>query len=175
MFDRAKFKRLVHYIIAQAGSRPGFGATKLNKVLWFADARQFMLTGQSITGAEYVRMPFGPVPDGVRQVQQELERDGLIKCFAPKAEYEGWRFKALKPADPNFLSEAELQIVSYWIRHIDEDHTAQSISEQSHDYGWEIASLGEKLPLYAAMAERMRHPEGEELEWALSVANKIAS
>ena len=36
VFDRDKFKRLVHYVIRQAGARDWFGAVKLNKVLWFS-------------------------------------------------------------------------------------------------------------------------------------------
>ena len=49
-FDREKFKQLVHYVIWKAGKRDWFGATKLNKVLWFADARAYVLTGRPITG-----------------------------------------------------------------------------------------------------------------------------
>ena len=52
-FDREKFKRLVHYVIWCAGERYGFGAVELNKVLWFSDARAFMLLGKPITGASY--------------------------------------------------------------------------------------------------------------------------
>ena len=53
-FDREKFKQLVHYVIWN-GKRDWFGATKLNKVLWFADARAYVLTGRPITGATYIR------------------------------------------------------------------------------------------------------------------------
>jgi len=175
MFDREKFKRLVHYVIAQAGSHPGFGAIKLNKVLWFADARQFMLTGQSITGARYIREKFGPVPHQIMPVRAELESEGVIKCYPPKFEYEGWRFKSIVPADANFLTSAELAVVAYWIRHIDQNHTGTSISDESHDYGWDIARMGEELPMYASMAERIREPAGAELEWAQSVARRLSA
>src|SRR5262249_36624697 len=30
---------------------------------------------------------------------------------------------------------------------IDKEHTATSISEESHDYAWDIAKMGEELPL----------------------------
>lgn len=53
MFDREKFKRLVHYVIWRAGNRAWFGAVKLNKVLWFADTEAFAHTGEPITGANY--------------------------------------------------------------------------------------------------------------------------
>lgn len=175
MFDREKFKRLVHYVIAQVGSHEGFGATKLNKVLWFVDARQWVLTGQSVTGATYIRKEFGPVPEQIALVRTELEREGAIKCFQPKAAYEGWRFKALKPADPNAFSSEELQLIRIWIKTVDEDHTASSISEMSHDYGWEIAAMGEELPYGAIMAGRRREPVGEELAWARDVAKRLSA
>ena len=54
-FDREKFKTLVVYIAWKAGQRDWFGATKLNKVLWFAEARAFVLHGKPITGATYIQ------------------------------------------------------------------------------------------------------------------------
>jgi len=49
-FDREKFKRLVLYIAWKAGRRDWFGAAKLNKVLWFSEARFFVLHGVPIAG-----------------------------------------------------------------------------------------------------------------------------
>jgi len=57
-FDREKFKTLV-YIAWKAGGRDWFGATKLNKVLWFAEARAFVLHGKPIVGATYIRQNMG--------------------------------------------------------------------------------------------------------------------
>ncbi|MDO9586768.1 MAG: Panacea domain-containing protein [Brevundimonas sp.] len=175
MFDREKFKRLVHYVIAQAGSHPGFGATKLNKVLWFADARQWTLTGKSITGATYVRQQFGPVPQQIMPVRSELEGEGAIKCYSSKSDYEGWRFKSLRPAPATAFSADELQLVRHWIKIIDEDHTAETISELSHDYGWEIAAMGETLPFHAVLAGRRRAPTDQELAWGRDVAARVGA
>ena len=55
----------------------------------------------------------------------------------------------------------------------DQIHTAQSISDKTHDYGWEIARMGEEIPLYAVLAERVRHPRGDELEWARKEAERL--
>ena len=76
---------------------------------------------------------------------------------------------------PDFLTEAELGHVTYWIRHISQDHTAASSSEESHDYGWDIAAMGEELPMQAFMAERIRDPRGAELEWAEDVARRLSA
>lgn len=173
VFDREKFKSLVHYIIARAGSKPGFGATKLNKVLWFADARQYVSAGKSITGAEYTRQQFGPVPKFIMPIRDELVAEGKIRVDAPKSRFEGWRFRSLRaPADPD-LTDSERVTVDYWIKHISEDHTADSISEESHDYAWEIAKMGEPLPYFAYLASRVREPNDEEMDWARASARRL--
>jgi hypothetical protein len=64
-FDHEKFKRLVHYIVWKAGNRQGFCATKLNKVLGFADARAYVLTGRPITGAIYIARALGQAPSSI--------------------------------------------------------------------------------------------------------------
>ena len=172
-FDREKFKRLVHYIVWKAGHKPGFGATKLNKVLWYADARAYVMTGNPITGATYIREKYGPVARQMMPVRGELEREGKIRVLPSKNEFESTRFKSLAPPEPAYLSEQEQQAVDYWINHIDEDHTASSISEQSHDYPWELARMGEEIPLYACFATRIREPKGKELVWATEVTERL--
>jgi hypothetical protein len=162
-FDRAKFKAVVHYIIWKAGRRHKFGATKLNKVLWFADARLYMLSGRSVTGERYIRQEFGPVPKHIMPVRTELESDGAISVIASRGGVDNTKFKALIPPDTSLLSQDEISLVDHWIEHIDRDHTAKSISELSHDYGWEIAAMGEELPLAAFMAARVRDPNETEL------------
>ena len=169
-FDKQKFKHLVHYVIWRAGKRDWFGATKLNKVLWFADARQYVLTGQSITGATYIREKHGPVPKAIMPIREELERERVIRITQ---EGKQWRFIALQPADPAVFSKSELQSIEYWIKHIADDHTAESISELSPDYSWEIARMGEPLPFVACFAERMREPNKREMEWARGRAKEL--
>jgi len=173
VFDREKFKRLVHYVIAQAGGRPGFGATKLNKVLWFADARQYITTGQAITGADYIRQQFGPVPKLIMPIRDELVAEGKIRVDPPASKYVGWRFRSLRSPGDVGLTDKERQTVDYWIKHISEDHTADSISEESHDYAWEIAKMGEPLPYFAFLANRVREPNEEEIEWAKASARRL--
>lgn len=167
-------KTLVHYIIWRAGRREGFGATKLNKVLWFSGARNYELRGKPITGASYVRQTHGPVPREILSVTQELEDAGLVRTS--EEHFHGFnmtrRMTDLKP-DVAMFSEDELALVDWWIRHVDEDHSAGTISALSHDYTWEIAGMGEVIPLYAVLASRIRAPRGEELDWAKAEAKRL--
>jgi hypothetical protein len=170
-FDREKFKRLLHYVIARAGKRDGFGATKLYKVLWFSEARHYVLHGRPITGAVYIREKFGPVPRLGMPIREELAREGAIRQWRnAKADKMGWCMVSLREPQMVGFTDEELQTIHYWIKHIDEDHTAATISELSHDDAWEIARMGEPLPLFSQLATRMRKPTEEELERARKVA-----
>lgn len=173
-FDREKFKDAMHYVAARAGARPGFGATKLYKVLWFAEARTFVLYKRPLTNAEFIREKHGPVPRLAMPIRNELHREGRVEFWQDRFQSKPiWRMRALTPARTDRFNKEELDTLNYWIRHIDEDHTAASISEESHDYGWDIARMGERLPLHAFLAERIRDPNVEELEWAKRRAKEL--
>lgn len=166
-FKREKFKDAMHYAIARAGAHDGFGAIKLYKILWFSDARMFQTRGKPITGADYVRRQFGPVPQLALPIRSELESEGRIKVWkSTLGKVEQWCFRSLAPPNMSRFSNEERQTLDYWIKHIDEDHTGTSISDESHDYGWEIAKMGEILPMHAFLAERLREANDAELEWA---------
>lgn len=173
-FDHDKFKALLHYVVWKAGDKDGFGATKLYKVLWFSDARAYMLQGEPISGETYLREKFGPLPAHGQSVIKELADDGVIRVWNDTYYGKSIRhFHSLQVPDRLSLDQRQREIVDYWINHIADEHTATSISEQSHDYAWEIAKLGEEIPYHAIFATRIRDPEGEELEWASRRAKEL--
>ncbi len=165
-YEPERLATLFHYVISRIGGRAGFGATKLYKIAWFSDARQFMLTGQSITGAEYIKEEFGPIPKMARAIRSSLVASGSIKEWRDSQLFgEPWKFKALTQPNINLFSSEERAIIDFWIKNIDEQHTATSISELSHDYGWEIVGLKEHLPFSAFFADRIREPNEVESSW----------
>jgi hypothetical protein len=172
-FDRDRFKKLLHYVVWRAGDRDGFGAVKLYKVLWFSDARSFMLKRTPITGETYIRDQYGPRPQHAQSVIAELENEGAIRVTNDQYFNRPIRhFHSLRNPDKLSLSEEQKKIVDYWIEHIDRDHTAAYISDESHDLAWEIATQGEEIPYFALFTSRIRDPEEKELEWAKSVAKE---
>lgn len=175
-FDRGKFKALVHYVIWRAGDRDGFGAVKLNKVLWFSDARAYMLRGRPITGAAYIREKWGPVPRSMMPVREELVHERAIRVWSDRLyDYPTTRFHALRAPDGirSIFDDEDIKTVEFWIETIDKEHTAKSISDETHDYAWEIAELGEELPYHAIFATRMRQADDEELKWAQDRAREL--
>lgn len=175
-FNREKFKALVLYVVWRTGEVRDFGATKLNKVLWFSDARAFEALGRSVTGETYVRQKFGPVPRHIAAILSELQQEGLVQSWSePYFDFEVTRYKAHLPPDTSLFSADELGLIDWWIKHVAEEHTATSISEASHDYAWKIARLGEELPFHAFLASRVRQPRDEELDWARAQADQLGS
>lgn len=172
--DREKLKALVLYVIWRTRHYKDFGATKLNKVLWFADARFYRGHGRSITGETYVRQPHGPVPENIETIKLELEDSSQMVAW--DEDYFGRVVRRLATVEPpivdRFTAE-ELTIVDWWTNHIGLEHTATSVSELSHDYPWTIAKIGEVIPMYAVFAERVRVPNQEELAWATAEAKRL--
>ena len=143
---------------------------KANKVLWFSDTEYFAHTGASITGATYTRQQFGPVPKAIMPVREQLTSEGAVRIErVGKLD----RMTALTKPDMRSFEQTELAIVDWWIEHIATYETAQSISAKSHDYAWQIASLGELLPMTASLAVRIRAPGPTEMEWAKETAVKL--
>ena len=172
IFDREKFKTLVLYVIWRTGGARDFGLTKLNKALWFAEARSFEACGTALTGESYFRQKFGPVAMHLDEVLQEL-RDGqnVQMWIEPHFDFEVTRYTTLAPPDMSTFSGPELGFVDWWIRQVSGAHPPAPALARVLDYGWQIAKVGEAVPLHALLAKRIRPPqEGDELNWARQAA-----
>ncbi len=171
--DEAKLKNLIHTIAYVTRDTAGFGRTKLYKVMWFFEAKQYAVDGVQFTGARYIRDENGPRLHNYQKWFSELESEGRVKCF-DEAFYNRTikRVAGVKPPPPGLLNEEQSRSLSYWIDFVS-GKTAGEVSDFSHDYGWEIAKQGDDLPLQSILAERVRDPRGEELEWAKRRAKKL--
>lgn len=174
MFDREKFAALVLYVIWRTSDVPDFGITKLNKVLWFADARAYEASGKSITGETYIRQKYGPVPKHMQQTLMGLALEEKIRLEPePHYDFTVQHFTTMEQPDTSVFTNDEMVLIDWWIKHVADDHTAVSISEKSHDYGWKLAKQGEELPYKAFLARRIRQLRDDELEWARTVAKEL--
>lgn len=169
-FDREKFKRLVHYIIWKCPVPAKLGSVKLHKILWKIDTSTYLQTGKPLTGARYVKRQWGPCAAALMRVTGELWNDRAITMWRDRkfaGDYQKDVYQANRPADPDFLSPEEKSTADHWIKTICLEHTAKSASEESHGLAWEVAKMGEDLPMQAILAEkRGREPNDEELAWA---------
>ena len=67
-----RFRELLLYICEKSATDPKFGATKLNKILYFSDFLAFARYGKPITGFEYQRERNGPVPKRLVSIRNQM-------------------------------------------------------------------------------------------------------
>jgi hypothetical protein len=152
-FDREKFKAMVHLVCSRVSNRSDLGAVKLNKVCWLADFVHYYNTGEPITDARYVKRQFGPVPAPMQHTLRELERDGSL--VVKESAYHGYaktEFAPLRQPDTSRFTMEEIELIERMIRFVCEKHTANSISQLSHDHVWHAASDGEEIPYFTVFA-----------------------
>lgn len=165
-FNREKFKSLVLYACWKAGDTSRLGATKLNKILWFSDLMTYLNLDAPVTGARYIKRQFGPVPSNILPVMEELKAEGKLvvrdtEHFGkPKRDF----FPMLYPALGDFSAD-EISIVDGVIDQICKNHTADSISRLTHNRAWELAEIGEELPMFTVFARRGEIDETD-IQWA---------
>jgi len=75
-YDEERFVEIVLYVAKRMEADPAGGATKLNKVLYFADFAHQRGHGRPITWAEYQRLERGPAPRRIVAVRNKLVERG---------------------------------------------------------------------------------------------------
>lgn len=157
MFRQDKFKALVHYICWRCSDDPAsLGAVKLNKILWFSDVIAFAERGAPITGARYVKQKFGPVPKPILPVLRRLEAEGNLQI--DEVAYYGLRkrqYVSLVEPDRSLFDESEVATVDKVIEAVTQGHSAESISDLTHDAIWKLADMQEEIPLHAVLVSRL--------------------
>lgn len=174
--DWQKFKTVIHYICSKAEDPTCLGAVKLNKVLWYSDVSNFLATGKPITGATYVKREHGPVPRDVRRALDALSKENKI---APgKVNHFGFikhEFISLAKPDVNLLSAEEVQWINAAFEHVCFNHTATSVSKETHNVIWDLAEMGEEMPYYTVFAVDTGEIDEKDLKWAKAQLRRIAA
>lgn len=170
-FKKRKFKALVQFICSECADDPSrLGYTKLNKILWYAETGHYIKTGEPLTGANYVKRQHGPVPACIEFMVDELVQEGKLHVRdVPTFGSSGFikkEFITLSDAPiDEFFTASEITDVSRIIKEVCDTHTARSISRKSHTEPWTLAQIGEKMPLYTALANPGEVKE-EDIRWA---------
>ena len=146
--DERKLTELVLYIAAKSESDPDFGTTRLFKALFNADWNHYIATGKTITSHDYIKGPYGPVPDRGDEILNELVLERLLAIQRhSRGGYPQQKLIALRDADLDIFTAQEISIVD---QVIEEQHgmTATRVSKRSHDenMAWKVARDGERIP-----------------------------
>jgi hypothetical protein len=174
-FDLERFQALILYIAHRRRDDVRFGRTKMAKVLFYSDFSIYEDQGEPLTGATYIRMPFGPFPKALDKAEEALEAKGLaVLAYDVEGEYEEKRIIPIKgPPDLSGLFEEwQILVVNDWIDRI-AAASAKQISDLSHSHpGWLLAErVGDEIPYETAVLPQER-PNAVEARHAREVARE---
>jgi hypothetical protein len=151
-YDETKFTELLLHVAERLqGDRAG-GATKLNKVLFFAEFTHVRRHGAVISGCAFQKLEHGPAPRQLVPVRTRLVATGDAELrtedFLGRPQH---RLVPLRPADLSVFSEQERETIEDVLSQL-AGLTAREVSELSHDEpGWCLTELGETIPYGAAL------------------------
>ena len=80
-----KFKNILLYILERCAGKPNVGETVLYKLLYFSDFNYYELHEEHLTGAKYRKLPYGPVPQKLDAIINQMIESGQIRRI--KTEY----------------------------------------------------------------------------------------
>lgn len=85
--DDKKLAEAILYISKKSEGDESFGATKLNKLLFYSDFMAFGKLGEPITGQDYQKLEHGPAPRHLLPIQNALVQERAIRV--EPVEYHG--------------------------------------------------------------------------------------
>lgn len=145
--DVHKQENLILYLSQKCAAQHDFGKTKLCKLLYFSDFLYFAEHKVPITGCDYIRMPYGPYPDGFQDLLDSMESAGKIALQKfPYVQNENQE-KPVNLVDPDLTLFSAHEISM--IEHVVGTYSLASgttLSNYSHRLGWKFARDLEVIP-----------------------------
>jgi len=141
-----KFKNVLLYMLERCAGKPNVGETVLYKLLYFSDFNYYELYEEHLTGAKYRKLPFGPVPQKLdKLIQQMIESKQLQRVKTVYRGYAQTRYLPLVKADLQELKASETEVIDRVIEQMS-DWSAATISQYSHkDVPWLASKKGEEI------------------------------
>lgn len=141
-----KFKNVLLYILERCAGKPNVGETVLYKLLYFSDFNYYELYEEHLTGARYRKLPYGPVPQKLDTILNQMIDEKQLKRI--KTVYHGCpqtRYLPLEKADLTELRASEKEVIDRVIEQMS-DWSAAAISNYSHkDMPWLASKEGEEI------------------------------
>jgi uncharacterized phage-associated protein len=155
------------YILEKCAGKPNIGETVLYKLLYFSDFNYYELYEEHLTGARYRKLPYGPVPQKLDSIINQMIDKGQLKRI--RTEYfdkPQTRYIPLTKADLTQLNAAEKDVIDKVIEQMS-DWNASTISSYSHnDKPWKATEEGDyisyNLAFYRKPPYQMRVYEEDE-------------
>lgn len=165
-YSERKFTELVLYVADRLRADRAGGATKLNKVLFFAEFTHMRRHQAVISGCEFRKLAHGPAPRQLVPVRGRLIAIGhaelVTEDFLGRPQH---RLVPMRPADLSVFGADEQSSVDDVLDQL-EGMTGTQVSELSHqEPGWRLTELGETIPYATAFLDfpQVATPSSERL------------
>jgi len=107
--------------------------TKLNKLLFYADFKHFKEYAVSITGARYIHLQYGPVPDNYDYYFAELASEHILDVEEEiMGNYTGFKCVARREPDLDAFEKTERDVLAHVMEHFQKFGSAE-IMKYSHE------------------------------------------
>jgi hypothetical protein len=147
VYDEHKFKELMLYIADKCSDDPDFGATKLNKILFYSEFHSYGKYDESITKMPYFRLQNGPAPKYLKPIRDQMVEDKEIAIQPkPRFGFTQLRTVPLREANLQKLNARDIAIVDEVINALC-GVNASGVSQYSHlEVGVRVANEKEDIP-----------------------------
>lgn len=106
--------------------------TKLLKEMFYADFIHYQKTGASITGLEYAKITYGPVPDNFDEIISTFVEEGLLDYkIEYDNDYENHKISSICKVEENVFNNIELDTIKE-VKEYFKDFSSKKIAEFSH-------------------------------------------
>ncbi len=146
IFYQEKFRNILLYILSKCSGKPNVGETLLCKLLYFCDFDYYEIYEEHLTGARYLKMAYGPVPEEMSTTVKGMAANGEIQKI--KTEFFGkpqTRYLPLIKPNLRTFSAAEKEVIDSVIERMS-DWTALMITNYSHnDKPWRATEMNRPI------------------------------
>jgi uncharacterized phage-associated protein len=143
------------YILERCAGKPNVGETVLYKLLYFCDFNYYELYEEHLTGAKYRKLPYGPVPQRLDTIINQMLDKGQLQRV--KTEYHGYpqtRYLPLVKANLTELMASEKDVIDRVVVQMS-DWSAAMLSNYSHgDKPWKATDNNEEINYELAFYRR---------------------
>lgn len=139
MFGRYEERKVIEVLLYVANKKSVIDRHGLSKILYFADKAHLEYFGRTITGDNYVKMDFGPVPSKIYDYIKQIDTENAL--FTTK----GYTLIPKREANIEELSESDIDVLDSIIAKYG-SKSFRDKTELSHDKTWKKSDLNKPIP-----------------------------
>lgn len=157
LFNKDVSINAMMYVLSALGGRCDMH--KICKILYFADQMHLSRYSRSITGADYIRMTYGPVPSQVDDMFKAVRGDSFfsnteeadwLKTYF--SFYNRYTIDQKKQPDMDYLSETDIECLDESIA-LCKDKSFGELTEMSHGVAWQNTQQDRKMSVKDILRE----------------------